>query len=367
MAGLCRFRGVYYARIRRQRNGKLEQKLISLRTKHKGKAKRLLEIINKQEELYRQGLISIDDIKLMESYKLESLIYDFLEYLRLKDDSPKTITLHELALRTFADYMADKDLALLSKRDYTSFMEFFRRKYPCNVTLNIRLRAVRHFLNWCVEMDKLERLPFKITQVKVEKRLPRYFTNQELEAIYKKIEEMGNDELLARVKVHVNTGMRLREFRTSYMENGFIHVYQTKGKKERTIPVDPETAFYYEYCKKYGKLSDDRISHLFKMVLKELGLDKTPDGSRRCFHCLRHTFAVRTYYQTKDIYAVCKLLGHHSVTVTEVYSEFDMKQLARDFGGDDKENLRTKTKTYDNHQIDYNHYYGQHLLKSRRF
>jgi len=187
-------------------------------------------------------------------------------------------------------------------------------------------------------MEKIERLPFRIGQVKVEKRLPRYFSNAELEAIYKKIEEMGNDELLARVKLHVNTGMRLREFETSYMENGFIHVYQTKGKKERTIPADQETAFYYDYCKKYGKLSAGRISHLFRMVLKELGLDKTPDGSKRCFHCLRHTFAVKTYYQTKDIYLVSKLLGHHSVTVSEIYTEFDLKQLARDFG-----NSKTET------------------------
>ena len=66
--------------------------------------------------------------------------------------------------------------------------------------------------------------------------------------------------------------------------------------------------------------------------MKELGYDKTPSGDRRCFHCLRHTFAIRKYIETGNIYHVCKLLGHFSVTMTEIYAEFDIEQIARDFG-----------------------------------
>ena len=49
------------------------------------------------------------------------------------------------------------------------------------------------------------------------------------------------------------------------------------------------------------------------------------------FHSLRHTFAVRHYLQTRDIYAVAKQLGHASVTTTEIYAKFNLKRLEQDF------------------------------------
>ncbi|HCK99062.1 MAG TPA: hypothetical protein DHW42_03020 [Candidatus Marinimicrobia bacterium] len=71
---------------------------------------------------------------------------------------------------------------------------------------------------------------------------------------------------------------------------------------------------------------------MFKEILVNAGLYHLPSGDKRSFHCLRHTFAVKTYYETKDIYRVSKLLGHSKVTTTQIYAEFDNAQLERDFG-----------------------------------
>ena len=48
-------------------------------------------------------------------------------------------------------------------------------------------------------------------------------------------------------------------------------------------------------------------------------------------HCLRHTFAVRRYLQTRDIYLVKNELGHESVTTTEKYAKFSLRRLENDF------------------------------------
>ena len=48
-------------------------------------------------------------------------------------------------------------------------------------------------------------------------------------------------------------------------------------------------------------------------------------------HCLRHTFAVRRYLQTRDIYLVKQELGHSSVVTTEIYAKFSLRRLESDF------------------------------------
>ena len=48
-------------------------------------------------------------------------------------------------------------------------------------------------------------------------------------------------------------------------------------------------------------------------------------------HCLRHTFAVRRYLKTRDIYLVKQEMGHSSVTTTEIYAKFSLRRLEMDF------------------------------------
>ena len=66
-------------------------------------------------------------------------------------------------------------------------------------------------------------------------------------------------------------------------------------------------------------------------ALKFINKDDT-----RTLHCLRHTFAVRKYLHTRDIYLVKTELGHTSVVMTEKYANFtSFEELEEDFPGDD--------------------------------
>tara|TARA_B100000470_G_scaffold207791_1_gene184104 strand:- start:6 stop:299 length:294 start_codon:yes stop_codon:yes gene_type:complete len=65
---------------------------------------------------------------------------------------------------------------------------------------------------------------------------------------------------------------------------------------------------------------------MFKKALREIEADEG-----RKFHSLRHTYAVRRLITGTSIYELKLLMGHSSVTTTEVYSNMNLKRVAQDF------------------------------------
>ena len=74
------------------------------------------------------------------------------------------------------------------------------------------------------------------------------------------------------------------------------------------------------------KTLDDHISKMFKNALRCIGAD---EGKH--FHSLHHTFAVKRLIQGTSIYELKLLIGHSSVTTTEVYSNMNLKRVSQDF------------------------------------
>ncbi|MCF7741144.1 MAG: tyrosine-type recombinase/integrase [Candidatus Marinimicrobia bacterium] len=330
MAGLRKLKGKYYSRIwYKNDQGKRREKLIPLNTKSKRRARELNKEVEKQERAFKQGLMNLDEIEPRHLTDLDHIIDQFFNYLNVSGKSEATISLYRLALDTFSEIYQGVDIELLGKQDYTDFLSKMKDYYPNNTTCNIRLRSIRAFLNWCLETGKIKRIPFKIRQLPVKKTKPRYYSDQEMELILN--EAKADKELYARIYTHWKTGLRRGELHNSYFENGFIKTYDPiKNGKERSIPISKETRKQY-FIAKDGTYIDDTVSGKFKDILVSLGLYKTKHGDKRNFHCLRNTFAVKKYFQTRDIYRVKVLLGHASVKTTEKYADFDIAELDQDF------------------------------------
>ena len=81
---------------------------------------------------------------------------------------------------------------------------------------------------------------------------------------------------------------------------------------------------------KYKGTLNSWKGHLSKVFLRAV-LEIDGDKTKFHFHCLRHTFAVRRYLQTRDIYLVKQEMGHSSVTTTEIYAKFSLRRLEMDF------------------------------------
>ena len=331
MAGLRKLKGNFYARICYKDKGKFREKLIPLHTSQRPKAESLLTEIEVSEKAFKAGVITIDKITVGKTPELRPAIDDFLEYLITENRSPKTIGLYRLALNTLEKITVNLSLDLMG---YTDFVKAMRVYYPNPVTLNIRLRGVRAFLNWAVENKRLERLPFKIRQFQIKRKEAMYYSNAEMNLILGKAK--SDPLLLARIYLHWQTGLRLMEFRSSYLDNGFIKTFNpVKHGDARSIPVSEAVTRFYTQAQT-DKRDDHCISKKFHKILISLGLYKTRGGDCRDFHNLRDTFATMTYYQTRDIFRVSRLLGHRSVKTTECYALFDVSLLDRDFGTSEK-------------------------------
>ena len=84
------------------------------------------------------------------------------------------------------------------------------------------------------------------------------------------------------------------------------------------------------FLESYSGTLESWISNISKTFLKAM---REIDGEETKYHlhCLRHTFAVRRYLQTRDIYRVKQELGHASVVTTEIYAKFSLRRLEMDF------------------------------------
>ena len=83
---------------------------------------------------------------------------------------------------------------------------------------------------------------------------------------------------------------------------------------------------WYRNCGLVEESKGRHISKMFKKSLRSIGADE-----KKHFHSLRHTFAVRRILQNYPIYKVQRLMGHSSVTTTEVYLNMDLKRVKQDF------------------------------------
>ncbi len=347
MAGLKRIKGKWYARIRFVENGKRKEKKYSLKTKQRAKAEKLLPNIEKREKLFKAGIISLDQIATNETPKNQPLVDEFIEYQQIKKHvCKKTVSLYNLALNALLEIFKDKNILRLNENDDLYFYKSMKSKYKNINTLNLRLRTCRTFFNWLVKKRKIKELPFEIKPFPVPKKKPKYFSNSEMETILNYLKKNKYDEVYARVYFHWKTGLRISEFHTSYIEKNILKTYAPKkGGIEREIPIDKDTTFYFLWLKDNGKYTDETISKKFLASIRELGLYKTQSGGKRSFHNLRDSFATATYYKTRDIYEVSKLLGHTSIKTTLIYTGYNRSSLDQDFGNpDQKETQPVKNK-----------------------
>ena len=109
--------------------------------------------------------------------------------------------------------------------------------------------------------------------------------------------------------------------------------FTTKSKKERVIPMNHvvfdilskiERKCTYVFSKSQFRFKPDYVSKQFKKCIKATNLNQ-----KIHFHSLRHSFASNLVQKGADIYVVQKLLGHSSISTTQIYSHLNQNNLER--------------------------------------
>lgn len=280
----------------------------------------------------------------------------FLEYLKIERNySSYTIRVYGDDLRMFETFFKELD----SQLSWTSLdMDVIRQwmvhlmdtgQEPASV--NRRLSSVRSFYRFLLKRGLVERDPARMVQgPKKKKALPYFLRENEidrlLDGMYFSDDYEGvRDHLILAVFYH--TGVRVSELvglneADVYLSERTIKVLG-KRNKQRVIPFGEELAQmilpYQAKRQEYLAGKDEkaffldrrgnriRTSQVQAMVREKLSL--VTNIKKKSPHVLRHTFATSMLNHGADLESVKELLGHESLSTTEIYTHTTFEELKK--------------------------------------
>lgn len=237
----------------------------------------------------------------------------------------------------------DTKLPTVDTEDVRRFLAYLRDQEYCKSTTARKLATLRSFYKFCMKRSFVGANPLApIRTPKQDKRLPKFL---EEEQVRKLLETPDATTLLgardrAMLETMYSTGVRVSELvDLNIADLDFVgeclHI-RGKGKKERVTPIaptalawirrymdlrraDPRAASWNQqavFVNKHGqRLSTRSVRRKLDKYLAIAGLDPTISP-----HTLRHSFATHMLNRGADLRAVQELLGHQSLSTTQIYT-----------------------------------------------
>lgn len=296
--------------------------------------------------------------------KLNDSIRQFLEYCEIgKNQSKRTLIGYAHYLERFLKFANDIDiekidLELIKKyRLFLNRYEFRPRETLSIKTQNYHIIALRAFLKFCVKNDWKVMAPEKVELAKISERQVEYLTREELERLFRAIEDEKISDLRNRAILEMlySTGLRVSELANLNrqhvdLERGEFAI-RGKGKKVRIVFLSERAK---GWLKEYLDARDDNFDPLFlnhgrPRKLKKGDLDLKGEHRRLTEytiqemvrvtaykagitkhvtpHTIRHSFATELLLNGADIRSVQEMLGHSSITTTQIYTHVTNKRL----------------------------------------
>ncbi len=279
----------------------------------------------------------------------ESYVNSFLEYLDFElNYSNKTIITYKQNLKIYGKFLEDNKINFLkiNKDIANKYKAYLINLGYQNKTSSLNLSTLRSFYNYLIEIRVLDINYFlNIHNPKVVKKLPNFLKDSEIKTIldnnnYTDIYTIRNEFI---IEFLYATGLRVSELLSLKVNDlnsdGTIKV-MGKGSKERIIyytAMDKDLLNKYldirlefsdipnDYLipgKKGKALSSRRVEELVKSYAEAKNIKNkiTP-------HTLRHTYATGLLNNEADIRSVGELLGHSSLSTTQIYTHVTNSKL----------------------------------------
>lgn len=255
------------------------------------------------------------------------------------------------AVATETRLSLDQLLLAVDMEEARSYLAVLNEKGYSKATIARKLATLRSFYKYMVKAGQVSTNPLTaIRTPKQEKKLPRFM---EYDEVKKLLETPTGDTWLgardrAMFETLYSTGMRVSELVSLNLDDidflsEVVHI-RGKGKKERIAPISSSALqviqHYIEYrnkraqsngnfdsrvlfVNKHGKrLSTRSVRRKMDKYLKIAGLDPAISP-----HTLRHSFATHMLNNGADLRSVQELLGHQSLSTTQVYTHLTTKRL----------------------------------------
>ncbi len=278
---------------------------------------------------------------------------DFLHYLQYgKRYSSHTVSGYKTDLKQFSEYLKDTfnttPLQATSQqiRNWLSGLVAARLSAK---TVNRKISSLNSFYQHLEMGGKMETNPMaKVTPPKIPRKLPAYVSETNMQTLIEDF-EFSHDFKGLRDKLILETfyctGIRLSEltglkYTDINLSKGTIRV-TGKGNKERIVPMVEElkSTFAHYLEEKKRVFGNDTIGYIFvtdkgkkvypKFVYRVVNfyLSTNTTVSKRSPHVLRHSFATHMLNNGADINAIKDLLGHSSLSATEVYTHNTVEKI----------------------------------------
>ena len=282
---------------------------------------------------------------------MEKYMIKFKEYLsKEKYYSDKTVINYELDLNNYLDFLSNKNLDFesVTKDDIRAYLKYLNELKYKNSSIARHMSSIRSFYTYLVLTNVIKTNIFKmISNPKIPKKIPNFLYSNELDKLFSACDlstALGKRNRLI-LEMFYATGIRigeLVEIKISHINQSDLAVKITgKGKKDRVV-------YYGEYMSEAlnqylsnGRgelLKDKRHDYLF---VNRFGNKITTNGIRDVMekiirlsgvkhkispHVLRHTFATHLLENGADLKSVQELLGHESLTTTQIYTHVTSKK-----------------------------------------
>lgn len=212
------------------------------------------------------------------------------------------------------------------------------------------ISGIKSFFKYCLLEQIISINPTTLLPTpKIQRKLPDVLSFEEIEQLIGAIDlskpEGGRNKAI--LEVMYSSGLRVTEainlkISSLYLDVGFIRVIG-KGDKERLVPIGSDAIKYIKLYKETirvhqapakdcedilflnnrGKaLSRVMIFYIIKDLIQKTGIQKTISP-----HSFRHSFATHLVEGGADLRAVQEMLGHESITTTEIYTHINREYL----------------------------------------
>jgi integrase/recombinase XerC len=275
----------------------------------------------------------------------------YAQTLRATDRAVATQRAYLSDLRAFLDWtrerslLAPSDVDLRVLREYLAYMT---ARGDERTSIGRRRASLRSYFNWMVERGHLGESPAaRLSAPKPNSNLPKIVVREQLDALLD--DDWGEDEWAtldrAVCEVLYGAGLRVSELCGLDLESvdfdqGLVRV-MGKGRKERIVPLhqrgmDAVRLWIYDARDDVLNRESPREALFFNRRGRRLG----PRDVRRILenrvnrghvhpHALRHTYATHLLEGGADLRVVQELLGHASLTTTQIYTHVSKSRLQK--------------------------------------
>ncbi len=282
-------------------------------------------------------------------------IQEYLSYLKVSlNYSPHTITSYENDLKQFENFLTltfgkdDFDLNDLELTILKSFVAGLFDEDYSNRSISRKISLLKSFFKYLAKKKYIKKnVASTLIFPKLDKKLPSYLTESEAEKLFEPEQTDGRKPLDAAIlELFYSTGIRLSELINLKISNINFSIKTIKvfgkGSKERIVPFGKNAELSInEYLKIRPVPAEGNSDILFlssngnKLYpmqvnrITKKSLEGVTELKKKSPHILRHTFASHLLDKGADIRAVKDLLGHESLSTTQVYTHISPEKLKK--------------------------------------